>query len=306
MAGRKAFGLILSFRRRHDQRHQPPQHQRGQRVDGVVVAGGRADEDELWDEADQRGPDERPTPVRDQRQHPVRGPERHGPQEHREEAGEVQRQDRAAPRPALIRVVDQVVAVGRRVRLTDGGVRVGASIDRGEVILVDHRGQRCRGQVVTGGLHPLLPPQRLRIRLRDRQPAARGQVLDEGVVPDFIRGLERRHDHAVEAGQQHEDADHHGHPGPRVRGWSCRWKVINAGGIAARHGIGSKGRRNLSFLRHTAQRSHGHSERDPRWTEIPELFADPRVLCVLCGSAVIFSSVFQRGASRRGGRQNSR
>ena len=276
----RAFSSVLRFRRRHDQRDQPPQHQRGQRVDGVVVAGGCADEDELRDEADQRGPDERPTPVRDQRQRPVRGPERHRAQEHREEAGEVQRQDRAAPRPALVRVVDQVVAVGRRARLTDGGVRVGAAVDRGEVVLVDRRGQRGRGQVVTGGLHPLLPPQRLRIRLRDRQPAARGQVLDEGVMPDFVGGLERRHDDAVEAGQQHEDADHQGYPGPRVRGCAGAWKIINAGGIAARHGIGSKGRRNLSFLRHTAQKSsRAFGKRSPRDGE-PGAFSEIVVFSV--------------------------
>ena len=75
-------------------------------------------------------------------------------------------------------------------------VHVGVEAADGvHVVRIDPESQRGAHGVVEGRLAPLLAPGADAVRPLYRQAVAIRQVLDEGVVPQLVRGLEDGGDH---------------------------------------------------------------------------------------------------------------
>ena len=111
-----------------------------------------------------------------------------------------------APGKALrLPVVDQIVAVDVGVGFADSAVGIGPREKLREVGLIDQRGEQRRAGVVGRRLRPLLPPQRLRIRLRYRQRPRRHQMLNKGVMPDFVGRFEWRGYKTEQAGKKDKE-----------------------------------------------------------------------------------------------------
>ncbi len=153
------------------------------------------------------------------------------PQQHGEDARNVNGQHRTAPRKAFQhRVVDDqigIIAIGRD--LAGGHVRVEMA-DRIQIVgcrrgrRVDPGGE-CGGQrVIERRLAGFLPPRAARCagfeRLHRQRPLAR-QVFDHGVVPHLVRGLEDGDDGAVKHAQDGEtDQKQNQGQAQRILRWS--------------------------------------------------------------------------------------
>ena len=126
------------------------------------------------------------------------------PHQDGEQAHQVNRQGRPAPGKTFLRwaVDHQVdVAVGRGDAIVHVRVEVA---DRIHIGRVNPERSGGRQRIVERGLAPLLPPwAHVRRVLYGQTPMVR-DVLDHRIVPQFVRGLERGHDDAVDCAQGSE------------------------------------------------------------------------------------------------------